>query len=208
VSSQFASTREESGRGCGGLEGEAHPGVGGVEHGLGEVAGATGRSEEQRRRAPVAGEEDGDLGVDSARLVEGLGVQEEEDDAAVPFLQLDGLGEVPRRGPARAAPGSPWRRGGGSRERRRGKTAAGKRELGFGGVVVELIKAGERAAVSRGRRSGSSVSVRRQRGGTEERRKKTPSGRTGTGLAGPSEGVLGRGDYGQKRENGPKPPAA
>jgi hypothetical protein len=38
-----------------------------------------------RRRAPVAEEEDGVLGVDSARLRDVLGVQEEEGEAAFPF---------------------------------------------------------------------------------------------------------------------------
>ena len=94
-------------------------------------SGSAGEEEEQRRRAPVAEEEDGDLDVDSARLVEVLGVQEEEDDAAVPFLQLDGLGEVPRRGPARAASGSPWRRGGGEAERGEKEVRLGFRRLGF-----------------------------------------------------------------------------
>jgi hypothetical protein len=52
-------------------------------------------------------EEDGD--EDSARLRPQVRVEEVADDAVVLLLLLDGLGEAPRRGPARPLLGTPWR---------------------------------------------------------------------------------------------------
>jgi hypothetical protein len=47
-----------------------------------------------RRRTPVAEEEEGDLGVDSARLGDVLGVQEEEGGAAVLLVPSGRRGAV------------------------------------------------------------------------------------------------------------------
>jgi hypothetical protein len=89
---------------------------------------------------------------------------------------------------------------GGDREGKE-ETAARKKGIGFGGEAALLIKAGERAAVNRGRRSGSSVSVRRQRGRDGKRRRTTASDRPkryGPGWAGP--GGEGEEDSGQEEE--------
>jgi hypothetical protein len=75
-----------------------------------------------RRRAPVAEEEDGDLGVESARL--GLQVQGEgdEDAPAVLFFSLAWRGVVGVVASVKHFERRPWRSGvGKNREGRRGK---------------------------------------------------------------------------------------
>jgi hypothetical protein len=119
---------------------------------LGEHEGA-GEEDERGGAAPDAEEDVEVLGDDSSRLGEVLGVQEEEEVEAVSFPCSACRGGAQRLGSDGSFRRRPWRRGGGRRERRRGKNGGGERGLGFGG---------ERGAGYIGRRA-SSVSSRRRR---------------------------------------------
>jgi hypothetical protein len=79
------------------------------------------------------------LGDDSSRLGAVLGVQEEEEVAAVPFPYLAWRGDVQRLGSDSFFRRRPWLRGGRSRERRRGKTAAGRARVRVRGLAVQII---------------------------------------------------------------------